>query len=182
MKVIVTSILLFVCHLSHTKAMSLVEPARCDGRDLVSNYNTLLHQFPFSSACTESLSESKQARGRFCDGNKLYLSNGVEFHQFTWDSQCQEALEQFKLSRNELFCEGASMFQIPWGPLMNHLFPSHCDEALEEARLHRGLFCKEGQMYNNFGLLIQDYGFRSSCQEALSLLFEDEVDGPNHTK
>lgn len=162
-QMLVLFILIFTCD---SFAQS-VYPAACDDNELLSNYNTILHRFSFKSECKKALEESRTAKGKFCDGDKLYWPNGFEFHDFNWSSDCQAALEQFRTSPTGLFCDGTAMFQVNSAFLTYHTFDFHCTDALNDARDHRGFFCKDSQMFDQWGRYIRDYSFRSSCREAL---------------
>lgn len=160
-------LVLFVLTFSGFTNAQNVHPVECDGSELLSNYNTIIHRFSFEKECRKALEESQYAKGHFCDDDQLFWPNGQLFHNFNWDSRCQAALEQFALSSTGLFCDGSAMFQITLGKILDHRFESECKEALVQARDYRGLFCRDGKMFDQWGRLIRDYSFSRSCKEAL---------------
>ncbi len=148
-------------------AMAQIAPAYCDYNELISNQGSIIYRFSFKSDCARALEEARTSKGFFCDWDKLALPNGYIVHDFNWNENCQEALSSFRESETGLFCDDTGMYQVRFGFLVSHSYASYCKEAVIDARDHKGLFCREGQMFNQWGQQIRDYSFRSSCLEAL---------------
>lgn len=167
MKRLLVAVFAFSASLAQAQYLPDAYPVACDDNELVSQFNTVVHRFSFKSECNKALEEARTTAGRFCDGDKIFLPNGYEFHDFNWSSQCQEALGALRDSKAGLFCDGSAMYQIHLGQLFYHSFEAHCKEAVIQARDHRGLFCRDGVMFDQWGRALRDYGFRSSCIQAL---------------
>ncbi len=170
MKQMITLILVIFSNLTFAQYSPTIYPVLCDDNELLSNFGTVIYRFSFSKDCLKALEDSRMSGGHFCDDDKIILPSGHVFHDFNWSSQCQEALSALSESRAGLFCDGTSMFQVRLGLITSHGFESHCKQAIKEARDYRGLFCKDGLMMDQWGRSFRDYGFRSSCVEALKKL------------
>jgi hypothetical protein len=145
-----------------------VSGSYCDGEDMMSNYNTVMYSFSSSADCNRALGEARSnSFGVFCDRENLISADGRLYNPLKRSSLCQSAIAQLRTSNTGLYCNDRDLYQMDVGYVFFFKFSAHCNEAIEHARKYRGMFCKEGQMFDQFGRLVRDYDYRSSCIDAL---------------